>query len=144
MSEVERLGRDGGRVPPVDPVADDALRTLIYTSGSTGTPKGAMFPERILTLEWQRGLDIGLADVPRVTVDYMPLNHIAGRLAVVGALTHGGLTSFVSASDMSTLLDDVRIARPTMLLVIPRVANMMYQRFQTEVMRRADRSGSGR
>jgi fatty acid CoA ligase FadD9 len=141
MSEVERLGRDGGPVPPVDPVGDDELRTLVYTSGSTGTPKGAMFPERILTREWQRGLDVSvLPNVPRVTVNYMPLNHVAGRQSVIGSMTHGGLTSFVSASDMSTLLEDMRIARPTTLLVIPRVANMLYQRFETEVMRRGGRS----
>jgi fatty acid CoA ligase FadD9 len=137
MDEVERLGRDAGPVPPVERVGDDALRALVYTSGSTGTPKGAMFPERVLSLEWQRGFDVGFPEVPRVAVNYMPLNHMAGRLVVLGSLTYGGLTSFVGASDMSTLFEDIRIARPTMLMVIPRVANMMYQRFTTEVMRRA-------
>jgi fatty acid CoA ligase FadD9 len=140
LVEAERLGREGGTIAPVDPVADDVLRTIVHTSGSTGTPKGAMFPERIWSRYWQRAWDVGLAEVPIVTVNYMPLNHMAGRAALLRSLMDGGLTSFVGASDMSTLLEDVRIARPTTLLVVPRVANMIYQRFQNEVMRRAERS----
>jgi fatty acid CoA ligase FadD9 len=37
---------------------------------------------------------------------------------------------------MSTLFEDIRIARPTVLWTVPRVANVIYQRFQTEVLRR--------
>lgn len=137
MTEVERVGRDRGPVAAVEPVAHDALRTIVYTSGSTGTPKGAMFPERVWNLYWQRPWEPGLAGVPYVTVGYMPLNHMAGRGLLLASLVQGGLTSFVGASDMSTLLEDAQIARPTTFLAVPRVANMIYQRFQTEVMRRA-------
>jgi fatty acid CoA ligase FadD9 len=136
MTEVERFGRDGGPVAPMDPVADDALRALVYTSGSTGTPKGAMFPERIWTLYWQRTWDMGFPDFPWVTVSFMPMNHMMGQLALIDSLSRGGLTSFVSASDMSTLFDDIRIVRPTVMWTVPRVANVIYQRFLTEVMRR--------
>lgn len=141
LTEVERLGRDRGPVAPVEPVADDALRTIVYTSGSTGTPKGAMFPERVWNLYWQRPWEPGLAGVPYVTLGYMPLNHMAGRGLLLASLVHGGLTSFVSASDMSTLFEDAQIARPTTFLAVPRVANMIHQRFQTDVMRRAAQSG---
>jgi fatty acid CoA ligase FadD9 len=141
LTDVERFGRDGGPVAPVDPVADDALRALVYTSGSTGTPKGAMFPERVWTLYWQRTWDIGFPDVPWVTVSFMPLSHMMGQLVLTDTLTRGGLTSFVSSSDMSTLFDDIRIARPTVLWLVPRVANTIYRQFQTEVMRR---NGPGR
>jgi fatty acid CoA ligase FadD9 len=136
MTDVERFERDGGPVAPVDPVADDALRALVYTSGSTGTPKGAMFPERVWTLYWQQTWDTRFPDVPWATVSFMPMNHMMGQLVLVDSLTRGGLTSFVSSSDMSTLFDDIRIARPTILWLVPRVANVIYQRFQTEVMRR--------
>ncbi|HTQ44395.1 MAG TPA: AMP-binding protein, partial [Polyangiaceae bacterium] len=136
MIDVERFGRDGGPVAPVEPVADDALRALVYTSGSTGTPKGAMFPERVWTLYWQRTWDNLLADFPWVTVCFMPLNHMMGQLVLIDSLTRGGLASFVSSADMSTLFDDIRIARPTILWTVPRVANVIYQRFQTEVLRR--------
>jgi fatty acid CoA ligase FadD9 len=136
MAEVERLGREGGAVPPVETVAAGTLRTIVHTSGSTGTPKGAMFPERIWSLYWQRFWELGPA-IPFVTVSYMPLNHMAGRGLLLRSLANGGLTSFVSSSDQSTLLEDIRIARPTTLLVVPRLANLIHQRFQTEAMRRA-------
>jgi fatty acid CoA ligase FadD9 len=136
MTDVERFGREGGVVAPVDPVADDALRALIYTSGSTGTPKGAMFPERVWTLYWQQTWDTRFPEVPWVTLSFMPINHMMGQLVLVDSLTRGGLTSFVSSTDMSTLFDDIRIARPTILWTVPRVANVIYQRFQTEVVRR--------
>jgi fatty acid CoA ligase FadD9 len=137
MAEVERLGREVERpVPPVEPLSDDVLRTIVYTSGSTGTPKGAMFPERIWALYWQRPWDVGLADVAFITVGYMPLNHMAGRLTLLRSLTSGGLMSFPSTPDLSTLFEDIRIVRPTSLLAVPRVASMIYQHYQTEVIRR--------
>src|SRR6185312_1498499 len=79
LAEVERLGRDRGPVPPVEDVAPDALRTLIYTSGSTGAPKGAMFPERLWADLWRAAWPGELVDNSLVAVDYMPLNHMAGR-----------------------------------------------------------------
>ncbi len=134
MAEVERAGRARGEVAPAEP-APDTLRTIVYTSGSTGTPKGAMFPESI----WAQ---IGrepwpeLLDVPRVMVNYMPLNHLAGRGVVIRSLVDGGVITFTRASDLSTLFDDVRLARPTSLFLVPRVANLIHQHFQTEVARR--------
>ncbi len=140
VTEVERLGSESSPVPPVESVADDALRSIVYTSGSTGTPKGAMFPERIWSLHWQRPWDVSIADIPWMTLDYMPLDHMAGVQTIIASLMAGGLTSFVSSSDMSTLLDDIRLARPTTLMLVPRVASLVYQHFQTEVMRRAART----
>ena len=35
---------------------------------------------------------------------------------------------------MSTLFEDIRIARPTSLFLVPRVASMIHQHFQTEVV----------
>ena len=113
MAVVERMGRGGMQAAPVDSGAGDVLRTIVYTSGSTGTPKGAMFPDRVWTQHWQHSRAGGLSDIPNVTVGYMPLNHMAGRLTILSSLMAGGLTSFVSTSDMSTLFDDIRIARPT-------------------------------
>lgn len=40
-------------------------------------------------------------------------------------------------SDMSTFFDDVKAVRPTAMMLIPRLANMMYDQAQ-EQLRRAD------
>lgn len=148
MSDVEARGRDGGILPMVLPSArsePDPLMTLMYTSGSTGTPKGAMITERILREQWHSGFFSrsarALPDLAEITVSYMPLNHAAGRGSVVHGVVHGGVTSFVARSDMSTLFEDVRLTRPTTLLLVPRVGGMIHRQFQAEVARRSVGSG---
>src|SRR6185437_15893335 len=112
------------------------LRTIVYTSGSTGSPKGAMFPESLWLPYWKTVWGWDLPDVPHVGVNYMPLNHMAGRGSIIRSMTVGGVTTFVHAPDMSTLFEDIRLARPTSLFLVPRAANMIHQHFQTEVVRR--------
>jgi len=144
MKAVEASGIERGIVPMVLPSArnePDPLMTLMYTSGSTGTPKGAMITESLLNEQWHSGFFARLLelvpDFPMITVNYMPLNHAAGRGSLHHSLVGGGTTYFVAKSDMSTLFDDIRLARPTSLLLVPRVAGMVYQHFQGEVVRRA-------
>ena len=149
MSDVEALGRRRGVVPPVDPATaragePDPLMTLMYTSGSTGTPKGAMFPESLWLRQWRRPLFGLLPLVSLVGVNYLPLNHAAGRNDIQQSLVQGGVTSFVLASDMSTLFEDIRLVRPTRLLLMPRVSGMIYSDYQTELLRRARRDDAVR
>jgi fatty acid CoA ligase FadD9 len=157
LSEVEQLGHQGGLVPYVEPsqraaTEPDPLMTLMYTSGSTGSPKGAMFPESIWRAYW-RSPSFGRFPVtPHLSINYMPLNHMAGRGGIIRSIREGGLMSFVSRSDMSTLFEDIRLARPTTLMLIPRAASMIYQVFQAELVKRAadrglapdDEAGRGR
>ena len=148
MAEVERLGQERGPRPYVDLAAGsagerDPLVTIMYTSGSTGVPKGAMFPESLWMRQWQRPLFHLMPSAPYVGVNYLPLNHAAGRGEIMQSIAHGGVTSFVLASDMSTLFDDIRLVRPTRLMLVPRVAGMIYSHYQTEVVRRGRRVGAG-
>lgn len=142
MSAIESVGREKGIRPPTLPSArheDDPLMTLSYTSGSTGTPKGAMMREHLLRGHWHSGFfgrRAFVPDMPQIALNYMPLNHAAGWASVVQALMRGGVTYFVAKSDMSTLFDDIRLARPTSLLLVPRVARTIYQHFQGELVRR--------
>lgn len=110
---------------------DDPLALLLYTSGSTGTPKGAMYTERLVAAGW-----LNRPDVATINFNYLPLSHIAGRLTLTGALARGGTAYFAAKSDMSTLFDDIALARPTEFLFVPRVCDMVFQRFQSEIERR--------
>ncbi|WP_069160817.1 carboxylic acid reductase [Nocardia altamirensis] len=115
---------------------DDPLALLIYTSGSTGTPKGAMYTERLAASMW---LSAPLQTVA-INLNYMPMSHIAGRVALLGVLARGGTSYFAAKSDMSTLFQDIAIVRPTELFFVPRVCDMIFQRYQSEMTRR---SGAG-
>lgn len=145
LQEVERIGQKGGAVAPVVPAQGrgepDPLMTLMYTSGSTGTPKGAMFPESRWAEQWRTRTTLRTSQLPYVTVNYMPLNHMAGRVGVIDTIVRGGLTCFLLKSDMSSLFEDIRIARPTMLMLVPRVAGMIHHHFQTELAKRLSNVG---
>ncbi|WP_306363914.1 carboxylic acid reductase [Nocardia sp. CC227C] len=119
--------------PPRIPSDADRLALLIYTSGSTGAPKGAMYTDRLVASMWSSANAIR---VPALTVNYMPLSHVAGRMTLYGTLVRGGTAHFAAASDMSTLFDDIALARPTELVFVPRVCEMLFQRYQGELDRR--------
>jgi fatty acid CoA ligase FadD9 len=127
---------DGPDIPPVD---GDALRLLIYTSGSTGTPKGAMYTDHLMANSWRGWFSSGWAEdnrMPAITLSFMPISHIMGRVILYSTLGAGGTAYFAARSDLSTLLDDLALVRPTKLDLVPRLWEMLFQEVQSEVDRR--------
>ena len=125
---------DGPEIPRGDA---DALRLLIYTSGSTGAPKGAMYTDRLMANCWQRGW-FGSAwgnegKLAAITLNFMPISHIMGRVMLYSTLGVGGTAYFAARSDLSTLLDDLALVRPTKLDFVPRIWEMLFQEVQSEV-----------
>ncbi|SEH54548.1 fatty acid CoA ligase FadD9 [Mycolicibacterium rutilum] len=121
----------------------DRLAMILYTSGSTGTPKGAMFTEDMLCRIWSsRGFAI--TDDPVINLNFMPLNHLGGRMPILSAIQSGGTSYFVAEPDLSTLFDDLAQVRPTELALVPRIVDMLYQHYLTTVDRlRADGLDAG-
>ena len=117
---------------------EDALALLVYTSGSTGTPKGAMYPERLVARLWRTGAEMPF---PSIGFSFMPMSHVAGRGSLLSCLGRGGTVYFAASSDMSTLFEDLALARPTMLFFVPRICDMLFQRFRGEVDRRVAAGG---
>ncbi|MFH8582824.1 carboxylic acid reductase [Streptomyces celluloflavus] len=111
----------------------DALSALIYTSGSTGTPKGAMYTERLVTRFWVDFVP-GQEIRPSIVLNYLPLSHVMGRGALYGTLAKGGIAYFVASSDLSTLFEDLSLVRPTEFLMVPRICDMLFQRYQSELI----------
>ncbi|MEV5597993.1 carboxylic acid reductase [Streptomyces sp. NPDC052496] len=112
----------------------DALSLLIYTSGSTGTPKGAMYTERLVRQFWVDFVP-GQGIQPSIVLNYMPLSHMMGRGVLFGTLAKGGLASFVASSDLSTLFEDLSLVRPTEFFMVPRISDMLFQRYRNELAR---------
>ncbi|WP_433556101.1 carboxylic acid reductase [Pseudonocardia xinjiangensis] len=125
--------------PTADADADDRLAVLIYTSGSTGTPKGAVYTEGVVRTLWQGFWP--RADFPSLSMIYMPLSHLAGQAILASTLSLGGTAHFIAKTDMSTLAEDLSLVRPTELIVVPRVSEMLFQRYQSEVNARAATGG---
>ncbi|MEG8182924.1 AMP-binding protein [Nocardia terpenica] len=133
LDAVLARGRELPAVPLYTGGAADDLGLLIYTSGSTGTPKGAMYPEWLVSRFWRVAGDMPL---PSIGMSFMPMSHVAGRASLLSSLARGGTVYFAAKSDMSTLFDDIALVRPTILFFVPRVCDMVFQRFQSETDRR--------
>ena len=124
--------------PPQHAEGEERMAALIHSSGSTGKPKGAVIREKAVRLAW-RGRPI---QIPYLTVVFAPLNHMQGRATVTTALTQGGTVYFTLKPDMSTLFEDIRLARPTTMIFFPRILEMIHQHYQNEVARGV-RAGEG-
>ena len=116
----------------------DPLTLLIYTSGSTGTPKGAMMPESVVASTW-RGASAAADEqdvAPWISLCFMPMSHGMGRAALFGTLGRGGTVYFAARSDLSTFLEDLALVRPTQMMFVPRIWDMIREEYLSEVDRR--------
>ena len=113
---------------------DDRIALLIHSSGSTGTPKGAIITERHARFQFTV---MPPTPVPAVRLCFAPLNHFMGRGAVFNTLARGGTAYFTASPDMSTLVEDFRLVRPTEAVMFPRVFEMVHRHFLGEVARRS-------
>ncbi|MFE9611056.1 carboxylic acid reductase [Streptomyces sp. NPDC006012] len=139
LSDVLARGAKLPHAPLYAPGDDeDPLAMLIYTSGSTGTPKGAMYTERLARAMWGGAWSKLFAGTEVVTVNYMPMSHVAGHSSLKNALVRGGVTCFTATSDLSTFFEDIALIRPTELSLVPRVCEMLHQRYRSELNRRTD------
>ena len=105
--------------------APDDLAMLCYTSGSTGQPKGVMHSFGRITQTVQLAIDdpqLRLPEgVPRRLISYLPLAHIYERAVVAcRGLMAGDARIFFSES-LETFTDDVKRARPTVFVSVPRL-----------------------
>jgi long-chain acyl-CoA synthetase len=128
----ERLSSDPDTVKrSSETIEPGTLATLIYTSGTTGTPKGVMISHRnvVWTAECLRraaNIDLG----PRM-VSYLPLAHIAERLATHYLATYlAGQVWF--CPNLGGVLEYIQQARPTVFVGVPRV----YEKFHSRLTAR--------
>jgi fatty acid CoA ligase FadD9 len=119
---------------PDDPA--DPLALLIYTSGSTGAPKGAMYPQSNVGKMWKRSDRNWFGpSAASITLNFMPMSHVMGRGILYGTLGNGGTAYFAARSDLSTLLEDLELVRPTELNFVPRIWETLFGEFQRQVDR---------
>lgn len=91
-----------------------------------------MYPQWLVANLWQKKW---LTDdvIPSIGVNFMPMSHLAGRLTLMGTLSGGGTAYYIASSDLSTFFEDIALIRPSEVLFVPRVVEMVFQRFQAEL-----------
>lgn len=120
-----------------EPIADspspsgDKLCLICYTSGSTGRPKGVMHSFASASLPAQHiGDELGVTEHDRV-LSYLPLAHVMERATVEFASFYTG-THIYFADQLSTFVADMRRARPTLFISVPR----LWLKFQLGVLQK--------
>jgi len=103
----------------------DELAMLIYTSGSTGTPKGVMNPfgafSRAAALAAEFARERVGAGIENRVISYLPLAHSFERTWIEGATLVSGDTHMFFADTLQSFVEDVKRARPTLFISVPRL-----------------------
>jgi len=132
LAALERAGRTKP-VPSEIPEADD-IAGLIYTSGTTGNPKGVLLSHRnlasnVIALYHENPGDLGQEDR---TLSFLPWAHSFGQVAELHLLVHAGAsTGFAERPD--TIVTDLLLVKPTMLVAVPRIFNKVYAGLQQKM-----------
>jgi long-subunit acyl-CoA synthetase (AMP-forming) len=105
------------------PVADD-IATIIYTSGSTGKPKGVVHSFGNMMTFASSSVIYGANSGDRF-LSYLPLAHVAERALVESTSLFQGASVYFSDS-LETFAQDLRRARPTLFLSVPRLWTKFY------------------
>ena len=101
------------------------VMALIYTSGTTGPPKGAMLSVRNCEFAIKILVDEGgfynPAPTPDdVTLSYLPLSHVAERIATTWVNAACG-TQVHFAESIETVPQNLREVQPTLFFAVPRI-----------------------
>jgi long-subunit acyl-CoA synthetase (AMP-forming) len=113
---------------------------LVYTSGSTGEPKGVMHDFEGITRATEclveRMTQLLGPSMNQRAISYLPLAHVFERAFIECATLMAGNTQVFFAESLDTFLEDLRRARPTSFLSVPR----LWLRFQQGVFARMPRA----
>lgn len=101
------------------------LACIMYTSGTTGMPKGAMITHRNVVAAVSASYTSLGCNPNDVSISYLPLAHIFGRMSDILALCNGNRLGYFSGS-IDTLIEDIQELKPTVFPSVPRLLNRIY------------------
>lgn len=108
-------------------ISSSDIATIIYTSGTTGNPKGVALTHAnfVATAEGARQVLGEVIDSPETRLLlFLPVAHVLARLVMHVILSGQGVLGF--SPSIKNLLPDIQAFKPSVLLVVPRVLEKVY------------------
>ncbi len=108
------------RVKPED------IASILYTSGTTGNPKGVVLTHANVVSNVIACLGLIPFGQHDVALSFLPLSHIFERMLDFYAFWQGVTISYPESMD--TLAQNILEVRPTLMAVVPRVLEKVYEK----------------
>lgn len=129
--EVLALGEDTDLQKEVEDIkkqiGKDDIATLIYTSGTTGKPKGVMLShDNILSNSINCGERIPKLPANPRALSFLPICHVYERMLIYLYQNNG--VEIYYAQGLDTLGDDMKLAKPHIMTVVPRLIEKVYDK----------------
>ncbi len=126
-----------GKTPlPLIDVSPSDLAILMYTSGTTGNAKGAMLTHANIASNALAAVKVVELTPDDRFLSIVPWNHIYGlTITLVCPLVTGGSTTYTPVD--RNLMDVMRMAKPTILLGVPKLYNVLYGRITESIEKSA-------
>ena len=119
-----------GRAFDPDP---DSVATVVYTSGTTGEPKGAMLTHRNILSNVRAAIERFGINERDTMVSFLPLCHMFERTCGYYTMLLAG-AAIAYAESLDTIRQDIQAIRPTLLIVVPRVLEKVYNTVAEKVL----------
>lgn len=112
--------------------------SIIYTSGTTGDPKGAVISQKAFCAMLNNvysSLKTNILPADRFLI-FLPLSHVLGRCDSLLNLVFD--SESVYAESLDKVVDNLQIAKPTVLISVPRIFEKVYSKVIEAVQKESE------
>ncbi len=114
------------------------IASIIYTSGTTGDPKGAVISQKAFVAMLRNvytSLKTNILSTDR-TLTFLPLSHVFGRCDSMLNLIFE--LECVFAESIDKVVENMQVAKPTVLLAVPRIFEKVYSKILENIAKESD------
>jgi len=127
-----RLAALSGRTAPLERPEPGDPAGFIYTSGTTGHPKGVVLSHWNIVSNVVAGASTFPLSASDRSLSFLPWAHALGQTADLHLLLYVGCQIGLNG-ELSELLTNLRVVKPTIIIAVPRVFNRIYDGVQKQM-----------